>query len=411
MKAIACGLFLWVLFVACSACNGEDDDNGGAAPADDDDEDDDDDDASPADDDDMAGVAVPQTVLYGFDQYTADDPPWYTPVLSIYQLVGGIRWVAAVGEEVDSQAEDMWGASAKGVWVVGRDNAMDRGMIYRYNGSQWQRQDLEPTYDGLRVRYLRSVSGSSASNVYVLGSDVDYQVEIEVPSLAKGMVILNYDGSDWRPSYAAHNSLVDWTDLRDLWTAPDGETFAVGQWRNYIAGTHGYLVVHNDSGAWVESKGDDAAGLLCRLVTVWGAAADDVFAAGECEDQDYRYRVLVMHYDGNEWQEMDMHGLAGPRVADIGGASGQEVYLAVNSLYAVMAGIYFYNGGEWSAQDEINKATEDHGRIESIWATSDSKLYIVNDQIDVYDHKTGAIRKLAGPPMTRLWIPPSGEGD
>jgi hypothetical protein len=76
-----------------------------------------------------------------------------------------------------------------------------------------------------------------------------------------------------------------------------------------------------------------------------------------------------------------------------------------------MAGIYFYNGSEWSAQDEINKATEDHGRIESIWATSDSKLYIVNDQVDVYDRKTGTIKTIPSPPMDRVWAPPRSETD
>jgi hypothetical protein len=303
-------------------------------------------------------------------------------------------------------AQDIWGASANDVFVAGHDLRHDRAAVYRYDGAQWRQQDIVEYYHGLHATSVRSVSGSSAMDVYAAGR-LDSALGV-----AKGETILHYDGQKRTVSFATLGSSENDSTLYDVWCAPSGEAFAVGRWDDYNTSMGGYLVIQNDVGEWEQMKGFDEAGRGCGLVAVWGATAEDIFAVGVCEGATApRLRALVAHYDGDQWLEMDTPGWGSLDVRDVSGASGEEVYLAANTDQGNAPRIYFFNGSEWSAHEQLNEAIKDHGPIRSIWATSSSELYIVNDQVDVYDQKTGTNKTIPSPPMDRVWAPPSGEGD
>jgi hypothetical protein len=386
-----------IVFSACACTSGGDDDQ-----ADDDIDDDSDDDTTDddANNDDDSQSEDEQRIIYGYYTESYVDPygRWWDADLSIYHF-NGVSWDTPVDEEDGFLAADIWGASADQVFVVG-GNTNYRAFVYHYNGTQWRLRTLaESISPFIYVGSLYSIFGSSPTDLYALG------ILINAWDYDAGRIIMHYDGQDWSTSYIPDESI----DLFDIWCAPSGECFVVGGWF-HDGGYRGYLIFQNDSGKWAETKYVNPQNQVCSLKAVWGAAADDVFAAGDCwdttEDPEFLYRALVLHYDGNEWQEMDTSGMENLTVEDISGASGQEVYLAADTdvdYGASSPRIYFFDGNNWSEQQFVSEAIKDHGLIRSIWATSSSELYIVDGYLDIYDHHAGTIQTMESPPLTRVW--------
>lgn len=117
----------------------------------------------------------------------------------------------------------VWGSSATNVFVVGfhrlypKSSIRPNGALLRFNGKSWS-----PAFKSRKV-YLTAVRGSSASDVYAVGS--------------RGM-ILRHGGSSWRPvrldlREAAPGSYESPT-FRDVWVTPKGVVFVVGSSRTVL---------------------------------------------------------------------------------------------------------------------------------------------------------------------------------
>lgn len=103
----------------------------------------------------------------------------------------------------------VWGASASDLHAVG-------GVAYRFNGSTWSGQPLPPA-----TATLRSISGTSATDVYAVGDSG---------------TIVRFDGNNWSAVNTGIAGLSS-VNLRSVWVAPTGEVFVVGDNGVVLKGT------------------------------------------------------------------------------------------------------------------------------------------------------------------------------
>jgi len=136
-----------------------------------------------------------------------------------------------------------------------------------------------------RPEALLSISGRSASDVWVVGAD-----------RGGGPEVLHFDGTAWRTPY---------TGMRgDLWWVhafQDGPVMMAGG---------GATILRYENGAFTRMR---TPGLARHTVYgVWGARPDDVYAVGSMSDRS----GFIWHYDGTQWSELPLPLADLPRTAD-----------------------------------------------------------------------------------------------
>ncbi|MGE0519990.1 MAG: cytochrome P460 family protein [Candidatus Binatia bacterium] len=120
----------------------------------------------------------------------------------------------------------IWGAAANDIWAVGgtEENPDTSGTIWRYDGTQWTRQDLTAVREG-GVPRLFKVWGRAANDVYAVGG--------------RG-VVLHFDGNTWTALDSAPRSLF-------TVHGNDTHTVAVGGF-----GDNGLVIERQGAGAFTD---------------------------------------------------------------------------------------------------------------------------------------------------------------
>ncbi len=195
---------------------------------------------------------------------------------------------------------------------------------------------------------LLSISGTSSSEVYAVGTD---------PGDGRGPLILSYNGAQWARLESGASG--------DLWWISDtaiGESF-------FMTGANGLILRYTPPGPASGSSRaaggvsgaqraprQNGAGGFEQLATpgnetiygVWGRAADNVWAVGG-DDSDFEHGGVVWHFDGEAWQDVDLSALdpdGVPVLFKIWGRSDVELY-AVGARGTVL----LFDGENWSALD------------------------------------------------------------
>jgi hypothetical protein len=156
--------------------------------------------------------------------------------------------------------------------------------------------------------------------------------------------------------------------------------YAVGFDKTRSTGT----ILHYNGTSWSQQT----SFLEIELQSVWGAAANDVFAVGS---HIHSPTGAIMHFDGTAWSEMTGPSL--PPQTDVvimwrsvWGSSGHDVY-AVGARYGTMttpttgllhptAIVAHYDGSAWSL---VPLPSGNNREILDVWGTSGSNVYLVGD--------------------------------
>ena len=156
----------------------------------------------------------------------------------------GASWNKVASNTTENLA-DIWGAGAE-VMAAGNN-----GIILNLTKSTSAQEDI----------VLRSIWGSSATNVFAVGENG---------------TVLHSDGTAWT---AMVSDTTEW--LNETWgDNQTGEVFAVGE-----NGT----IIHYDGTTWNPM----VSGVSVTLHGVYGTAANNVYAVGDSG--------VVLHYDGAAW--------------------------------------------------------------------------------------------------------------
>jgi hypothetical protein len=206
-----------------------------------------------------------------------------------------------------------------------------------------------------------AIWGASASEVFVAGSQWgvgDYQEPLPH--------VWRFDGADW------HEQLVSGTayELVDVWGAGADDVFAAGY--GYGPELQGWPSIWRYDGAdWTEAELPVETGFAGAI---WGASANHVIAAVGTTD----WSTVFLRFDGASWAPMAAQLPDGLESAFYGlwGSSAADVYavgvrLDVDHLVGSMA---HFDGESWSLVD-----TPGGGVPNSVWGLDASTVFAVGE--------------------------------
>jgi hypothetical protein len=234
----------------------------------------------------------------------ADEATHPPPAVQAAQVCGVDGWCWYNPLPQGAQLSALWGAAWNDVWAGGRD-----GLLH-YDGAGWRAVTLPA-----EIGAVRSLWGSGPRDVWAAGDgiarwdgktwrvvaglpdkeDTSYVLTGSGPhdvwALADSgdgpeeeQTILHWDGARWRTDYVPFKVATAQRALNALWTSGPGEVWAVG----VDLASRASLVLRRTSQGWSPSPtaGGDP------LLSIWGAASDDVWAAGG---------ETILHWDGARW--------------------------------------------------------------------------------------------------------------
>jgi hypothetical protein len=280
-------------------------------------------------------------------------------------------WAEAFDTTEAGSVSGVWGSGPNDVIAVGGDATA--GTIFRYDGSDWTKQDIPDVpllvwvygwgaddviavgTDGGCVRWdgsnwnlcttgtdqdLWGVFGFASNDVWVVGGDTDGDVPL----------ILHDDGSGFAP--VALDEAQNPTGAKSLFKVwgIDGRLWAVGE--------RG-LILEYVSGAWTRQP----AGALAddKFVSLWGTSADNITAVGGLGN------ARIARFDGTSWETVAPSGIGG-----------------LNAVFMTEAGKALVGGVEgflatWDlgAEDLAFEEVDTRWDIHALWCDSVSRCWAV----------------------------------
>ena len=234
------------------------------------------------------------------------------------------------GSSVDSLVA-VRGTSATNVWAVGsykNSNNVSQTLILHWNGSAWKvvpsPDPSGPTLD----QELTGVSGSSVQDAWAVGF-------YYTGALDKSM-ILHWNGTAWK-QVTSPNPGSQGTFLYGVRTTSASDAWAVGSAFNGTADKT--LIVHWDGSAWKQVKSPNPGGATQNndLNSVAATTATNAWAVGDY-DTGTGTRTLALHWDGSAWTQAT--------TPNLGGSSIDDAFTAVGASTAgnVWAVGHYYDG-------------------------------------------------------------------
>jgi hypothetical protein len=201
---------------------------------------------------------------------------------------------------------DVWGVGSQ-LFVAGELNSpMDAevvgGFVAHYDGTAWSTTRLLPN-EGVG---FNGVSGTSASDVYLVGSAFSSLADLPGPA-----VVFHYNGATWSEVWRTERS-----EFSAVWAATPNSVFVVGADFTTINEDDGVtgFVLHYDGSTWSEVFREKRL----YLTNVWGTSATDVYAVASSG--------TVLHYDGTSWTKQNTSIPSTTTVFGIWGRSPSDVY-------------------------------------------------------------------------------------
>jgi hypothetical protein len=272
------------------------------------------------------------------------------------------------------------------IWGSGRDDiyaATVRGLPYHYDGNSWTLLDtgfndpplLMPRVAGSSKNqvmlagysslfldngywsYKESTSGVRIEDLWCDGKDDYYAVTRSH--------LLRFDGQEWRQVFSIE---FQFGHLMGVW----GD----GRGNIYLAASNGGIWHHRDGRTELINKS------LQDIKDIWGSSVRSVFAVGD--------RGSVLKFDGEVWSVQEK--FTTDRIRSVWGRAADDVY-AIDS-----DDVFHYNGRRWNSVYHLTS-----GGFEDIWGTDRGDCYVVGYGSIVHNNagKWEAIR--ANLPLTSVW--------
>ncbi|MEY3011312.1 MAG: hypothetical protein RIT45_47 [Pseudomonadota bacterium] len=261
------------------------------------------------------GTWAPEGATLGLANFTAidassADEAWAVGDGGMAAHWNGKTW-SGTNTGTGKNLTDVWSGGPGVAWAVGL-----AGILLRWDGSKWATVESP-----LKLVDWTAVWGSDPSDVYIAG---------------KGGLVVRWDGLKFTVLAAPVVGTV-----RDVWGFSATDVWAVGD-----AGR----IFHSTGGAWTQVPIDpfkipDQPDYLVEsdLYAIWGAAPDDIWAAGAPDSNGHG---VLVHYDGKSWKYVQALSKETRVVRAIGGWSKDHMLLA-----GTQGMVYRYDGSGFTELD------------------------------------------------------------
>jgi hypothetical protein len=230
------------------------------------------------------------------------------------------RELPGVGTSFYPQA--IWGSAPDDIWLVGSGER-----IYHFDGSEV----VEIPNDNPAGTSFSDIHGSGPDDIWAVGTN----------GKAK-----HYDGMSWVEVTTASVS-----DIDDIWVAPDGNAWAVGE--------NGIVMRYTPGEGWDDELDVTVSTVQWKAVT--GTSSSDVWIAG--------YHNQMAHFDGEEWSFEDGSGYASGHVRKLWALAPDDIWGA--SDYGI---IVHYDGDVWRALE-----TRTRPSFTGLWVGADGEGWAVGE--------------------------------
>jgi hypothetical protein len=268
-----------------------------------------------------------------------------------------------------NELDGVWGTSASNVWAVGYET------ILHYDGATWSTV-VGGSGSVLSGTWLVGIWGSSASNIWAVGY------------VSGGpAVLLHYDGFNWAsvPSPSTTETgygSISGSSASDVWiVGSSGLTHYDGtSWSIVPTGTtQGLFAVWASSPSEVWVAGDEGmfhyngtswapvTGVPSEFLVLSGTSQSDVWAVG---------RSGPNHYDGTSWSVARQESGFPEIPLGVWASSPTDAWaVGINFHLAIVSKIAHYNGTTWS-DVAIGKSS---ALLVAVWGSSATDVWVVGD--------------------------------
>jgi hypothetical protein len=189
----------------------------------------------------------------------------------------------------------------------------------------------KPLLSDPRFQSLKSVAGTSASDVWAVG----YASTTGSVSGSEA-IAAHWDGVEWLPVELPSPGPL--TRLYDVATLSPIDAWAVGSVGEYGRKTVRTLTLHWDGSTWFHVPSPNAVNDTNDLLAVAAVSPDDVWAGGYFEDTvkcNGCRQALLLHWDGREWTRVESPAL--PVKENVSGYNTIESFAVIsnNDIWAV----------------------------------------------------------------------------
>ena len=259
----------------------------------------------------------------------------------------GVAVAAPVAPLPIAASVDLTG-SFSSIWASAADDiwitSTYSGNVFHFDGYRWA--EVATGFNGS----LSALWGSGPTNLYAVGRDYDtYQA-----------AVLHFDGKAW------HKTTFDvGLVFSGVWGSGPDDVYVVGTQCGACAPSAAdianpvgrVLVLHFDGRTWSQIESSEAGGLQ----SVHGRGPDDIYAVGHSVYGTGAMRGLIMHFDGRTWRRVDR-------------ADDARIYKAVwttaTGVYAAADGaIVRFDGTRWTT-------TQIDAYINALWGSGDEILAV-----------------------------------
>lgn len=225
---------------------------------------------------------------------------------------------------------------------------------------------------------LRGISGTSSSDIWVVGEQQTSPNEIIYPYTTNTLVF-HWDGSGWQ-QFTTPNPSASINDLHDVEMVSPTEGWACGVYN--VSGNSGEgLLMEWDGNSWTQHSLPDPT----EAVALWSLCSIDPDDAWVVGWGDHRLAYSA-HYDGSSWTQVPVPRVGEFRnqLAAVDGIAADDVW-AVGSYNVLAAGDFFplamhWDGTEWTNFPLPATVTENVGHLQDVkmvsandvWATGHS---------------------------------------
>jgi hypothetical protein len=247
------------------------------------------------------------TILHYDGCWRAEPKATDVDLYGVWAAADGTVWAAGAAATTLRRSGGTWSVfttpgtlAVRGIWVTATDvwAAAEEGAIYRWDGAAWQLSHANTTpgtYDG--------IWGAAPNDIWVVGNGQE-------PDGDRAAIHVHWDGVAWTESYSCN---------------PEGNRFAAGGW-------------------------------IAVLEDVWGAGADAVWDAGECNPgASFIPHGFIERRAGEAWPEVDIGGLGDFRPLDtIWASSESDVWAASGGelFDGNVPTILHFDGTAWTASSD-----------------------------------------------------------
>ena len=272
--------------------------------------------------------------IRGYDFWGTGPDNLYIVGTEIILHWDGVAWTE-MPQDITGDITGIWGTSDDSIYVCTSESANSAGSIHYWDGTEWTQIYHENN------KKLFDISGSNSSNVIACGYNG---------------TIIHVNGIQ-----VLDRSFEDGMSFKAVCTT--GQNSAV------IAGGSGTLVKW-DGTQWTYI----VKGFVGNMLGIWGFGPNDVFAGGDYWYDD-EYSSRIVRWNGSTWNNLPT-GVSMLTVYCVWGAASDNVYAAGIQGAGSDGYLIHWNGVGWS---HIDLGTP--GQHTGIWGTSASDIFLVGEEI------------------------------